>query len=194
MKKLIPIMALIASLGAQVEAQDWHSLTATHNLSEDRQVLRLQRGDQNTYGFLDLFGKKADFESVYAEFRARKDIGKGFSVGLEYNGGTDVKDLVRPHLAYSTELGPVFLDVKFSPLESTLGQGQQLGFYGSVALPLGFKVESWVDFDYKNGKITPLGEIEASKELSKDLDLVARAEKYPWQESLQYSLGAKLKF
>ena len=120
MKKLIPIIALIASLCTQAKAQDWHSLTATHNLSEDRQVLRLQRGDQNTYGFLDLFGKKADFESVYAEFRARKDIGKGFSVGLEYNGGTDVKDLVRPHLAYSTELGPVFLDVKFSPLESTL--------------------------------------------------------------------------
>ena len=194
MKKLIPIIALIASLCTQAKAQDWHSLTATHNLSEKKQVLRLQRGDQNTYGFLDLFGKKADFESVYGEFRARKDLGKGFSAGIEYNGGTGVKDLVRPHIAYSKELGPVFLDVKFSPLESTLEKGQQLGLYESAKLPLGFGLESWVDLDYKDGKITPLGEIEASKELTKDLYLVARAEKYPWQENSQYSLGAKLKF
>ena len=65
MKKLIPIIALIASLYTQTKAQDWHSLTATHNLNENGQALRLQRGDRNTYGFLDLLGKNADFESIY---------------------------------------------------------------------------------------------------------------------------------
>ena len=197
LQKLITVGTSVLSLllGAnRANSQDWQSLTATHNLNNQSQVLRFQRGDENTYGFLDLYGKNAYFETTYGEFRARKNLGKGFGVGLEYNGGSGVKDLIRPHVSYTTEIGPLFLDVKFSPLESTLEQGQQLGLYGSTKLPYGFGVESWVDFDYKDGKITPLGEIEASKELSKDLDLVARAEKYPWQESAQYSLGAKLKF
>lgn len=194
-KKILAYGALATLLiTGKANAQDWHNLTFTYNLSEQRQVLRLQRGDKVSYGFLDLFGKGADFETIYGEFRLRKNLGKGFGFGLEYNGGTDVKDLVRPHIAYTTELGPVFLDVKFSPLESTLKQGQQLGLYCSVKLPLGLGLESWHDFDYKDKRIAHMGEVELSKNINKKLSMVGRAEKYPWQEKIQYSLGGKLVF
>jgi len=187
------VLAFLLITG-KAKAQDWHNLTFTHNLSKQRQVLRLQRGDESSYGFLDLFGKGADFETIYSEFRLRRNFGNGFGLGLEYNGGSGVKDLIRPHVAYTTELGPVFLDVKFSPLESTLKQGQQLGVYGSVKLPFGFGLESWHDFDYKDGKIIHSGEIELSKNIKKKLSVIGRAEKYPWQENIQYSLGTKLAF
>lgn len=194
-KKILTYTALAALLvTGKARAQDWQNLTFTHNLSEQRQVLRLQRGDKNSYGFLDLFGKGVDFESIYGEFRLRKNLGKGFDVGLEYNGGTGVRDLVRPHIAFTKEVGPMFFDIKFSPLESTLKQGQQLGLYCSVKLPLGLGLESWHDFDYKDKKITHMGEVELSKNISKKLSAVGRAEKYPWQKNIQYSVGGKLVF
>ena len=56
-KKLIGTLAALLLAGSDLKAQSWQNVTATHNLSESRQVLRLQRGDKSSYGFLDLFGK-----------------------------------------------------------------------------------------------------------------------------------------
>ncbi|MBC8500959.1 MAG: hypothetical protein H8D38_04305 [DPANN group archaeon] len=188
------VATLVTLVVSSVNAQDWQTLTGVYNVNHDATALRFQRGTDNTYGFLDLFGNKhGDLETMYGEFRVKKNLGKGFSMGLEYNGGTGLDDLIRPQVGYSGNLGHVFIDAKFSPTESTRSQGQQLGVYASTNIA-GIGIEGWADFDYIDGKVTPMGEIEASKEVSDGLSAVVRAEKFPWQESTSYSIGVKINF
>ncbi len=172
-------------------AGEWKNATTTYK-TDNTSTVKLQRGTENSYGFLNLYGDdKFNLESMYGEVRVRKPLGKGFSLGAEYNGGTGVKDIVRPHIAYTNKFGPVFVDTKFSPVETSRSKGSQLGLYASTSLKkLG--LEGWVDLDYSDKKVTPSGEMEASYKIGKDLSLVLRGEKYPWQKSPQFSGGVKL--
>lgn len=185
------VMALALSTIPSLASAQWQNATATYKTDETSNV-KLQRGTKNTYGFVNLCGdKNLDLESMYGEARTRHPIGKGFALGIEYNGGTGLKDIIRPHLSYSKKFGPVFVDAKFSPIETSRVKGSQLGVYVSTAYKK-FGLEGWVDFDYTNGEIVPCGEVEGSFKAGKDLSLVVRAEKYPWQNSPEYSTGFKL--
>ncbi len=193
-KKIVTLGTLMVSLiGNGVSANNWQNISGTYNIHNRNPTIRFQKGSNNSYGFLDLYGgKNFNFEDFYSEARARKGIGNGFSVGIEYNGGSNMDDLIRPHLAYSNSIGKTSLDVRYSPIESTGQNGQQLGVYASRNFGK-FGLEGWADFDYKDRKVTPMGELEASLKLY-NISAVVRGEKYPWQKSPKLSLGIKTDF
>ena len=190
------LVAMPLSTGLlKAEDKSWMTLTTSYKLQEDVSMLRFQRGTANTYGFLDIFGDShADFESLYGEFRVKKKIGKGLMLGAEYNGGTGVQDVVRPQISYSKTLGPLFLDVKFSPLGlSVENKERQLGFYGSANFNR-FGIEGWIDITKSGQKTSRMGEVELSAKLTDKISAIVRAEKYPWESKPVYSLGIKSSF
>ena len=194
MKRILrnAVMALALSAVPTLASAQWQNATATYK-TDNTSTIKLQRGTNDTYGFLNLYGNKNfDFESMYGEARVRGTLSEGFALGAEYNGGIGVKDIIRPHLSYTRKLGPVFVDTKFSPIETSRKLGSQLGVYASTNYKrLG--LEGWIDLDYLKGEFTPSGEIEGSIKAGEDLSFVVRAEKYPWQKSSEFSTGLKLK-
>ncbi|MEK6918219.1 MAG: hypothetical protein AABW51_04700 [Nanoarchaeota archaeon] len=185
------VIALALSAVPTLASAQWQNATATYK-TDNTSTVKLQRGTKNAYGFLNLYGdKNFDFESMYGEARVRKSFGKGFAVGAEYNGGIGVRDILRPQVSYTKQVGPIFLDAKFSPIETSRKLGSQLGIYASTNYKA-LGLEGWVDLDYKSGKITPSGELEGSFKIAKDLSVVVRGEKYPWQNPPEFSTGIKL--
>lgn len=193
-QKLLTGIVTLATLASPMKAGDeWKNIIPSYNPDQERTAVRFQRGTDNTYGFLDLFGNtKGNLETHYGEFSARKTLGKDLKVGVEYNTGSDMEDIVRPHVAYSGNIGPAYVDVKFSPWESVQG-AQQLGLFGSVNVA-GFGLEGWLDLDRINGEVTHMGEVEVSRPIKKGLSAILRAETFPWQESPSVSAGIKYDF
>jgi hypothetical protein len=183
-------MALAILALPSVANAGWQNATATYK-TDKTSTVKLQRGPENSYGFLNINGSQnLDFETVYGEARVRKSLGRGFSLGAEYNGGTDLKDVVRPHLSYSRSVGPVFLDLKYSPIESSQEKGSQFGIFASTKLG-NLGIDGWIDVDFNEGKAIPCGELEASYQAGKDISVVVRGEKYPWQKVPEFSAGLK---
>lgn len=191
MRRLGIMTGLLACLA--IPAKAWENLSITRNPNNNLETVTIQRGTNNTYGFLSLYHENSG-DSLYGEFRVKKKIGKGFNVGVEYNGGTGVDSLIRPQVGYSRSVGSVFLDVKFSPLESTGRNGQQLGLYASTKFR-DIGMEGWLDIDFINGKTAKSGELEVSKKIGDNVHAIARMEHYHWRKSpTSYSIGLKYDF
>jgi hypothetical protein len=184
----------VAQKSEEPEKKEW-SLTGSYKSGKNT-MLRFQRKKGNTYGFFDIFGDKCfNLQSFYGEFRARKSLGKGFSLGAEYNGGTGIKDKIRLHGSYTRKFGPLLTDVKFSPVETSLEDGMELGVYTSAEFGP-WSLSGWVDFgmDYDFGNFRYKGEAEASRKFADNAYVIGRIEKYPWQEGPVYSIGLKANF
>ncbi len=204
MKKTAGVFAMLlgmlcaASPAFSQEAENpvkkiWGNVTATVK-SDGKNQLKFRRGTANTFGSLDVFGdRNFDMESFYGEFRARKPIGKGFAVGAEYNGGTNVNDLVRFHASYSRKIGPVYTDVKFSPVATSLEDGMEMGI--SATADIGnWNFIGWSDIGYDYDKFSYKGELDISRKIGNSAYVVGRVEKYPWQQTPVYSAGLKANF
>ncbi|RMF55966.1 hypothetical protein D6745_00585 [Candidatus Woesearchaeota archaeon] len=187
------ISALVATLLTATTAHAWQNITPTYNINHRTTQVRLQHGTDNSYAFIDFNGDEhGDLEGFYGEALRTVPLAYGISVGPEYNGGTGVDDIVRAQITASGQIGPVFVQGKYSPV-STGDAGQQLGLvanaqFGRVGLG------TWLDIDFNNGHTAKSGELEATLKLTDNVKAYGKMEKFDWQKSPSYSIGFQADF
>ena len=137
--KIVAGVMLVGALSSPVSA-DLANIQPAYNKAEGHATVRVEGGSSITdrisiYGFADLDAtdeRPADFENFYSEARAIYALGKGVSLGAEYNGGNGMKDLVRFGLFYVPDLGDGnFTIIKVLPFETSGDKGLQVSAYSS---------------------------------------------------------------
>jgi hypothetical protein len=139
----------------------------------------LERGTDNSYAFISLYGdKQFDNEGYFGKVCATKPVGKGFGLGGEATFGSGVDDLVRGMAVKNFTLGPVGGQIQLSPV-STEGLDPHAGLvlYGGKG-----KVNfgAWANLDDRVGGGTDFcGEVQATYDLSKKVQAIGRVDSYP---------------
>lgn len=188
-KKMARNMMLSLALAVpSVASAGWMNVQPAQNLKQDHAVMRLEGGADlskrlNLYAFGDFSASKEkpkDFESFYAEARLGYSLSKlseklkGLEVAVEYNGGSDMKDLVRCGLVFKPELDKkTFALLKYLPKESTGEKGAQASLYAEREIFN--RVFGSVLIDYNLKPKTVLGEFEANVKLTDKLKVFGQA-------------------
>ena len=142
---LVATLVGASALTATAQAQSgWFNLQPAYNTETESPTLRLESGADlgkgfDLYGFVDIDASKErsfDLETFYGEARlsySLEDISdslKGFKLATEYNGGSNVDDLMRLGIKYDTSLGKGnYLSLRAFPFETSGDAGPKIGIF-----------------------------------------------------------------
>jgi len=174
-------MLMLLSAMPVFAGEGWTTVQPAYNLKRKAATVRVEGGrrlslDLSLYGFVDVDATKEhplDFESFYGEMRLDKNLGRGFALAAEYNGGTATKDTIRAGLTWTPQLaGKNFTIVKALPVD-TAGKGAQVGLYSLQEFGNGLSGSLLAEYNFNPETI--YAELRIKMELSNTLHLYGEA-------------------
>jgi hypothetical protein len=143
------LLGLLCSGSAASASEGWFNIRPGYDARQKHSTLRIEGGSKsgngiNAYGFSDMDATEQDpydVENLYSEFRLAYPLrhlpekAKNVGVAVEYNGGTETKDILRFGLTYTPQTGENnFTLFKFLPFETSGEKGPQISLLTSQKL------------------------------------------------------------
>jgi hypothetical protein len=190
--------ALTAAAAREALADVWQQISGTYNPKTETSEVRIERGSDNTYGFISLYGDtQGDGETYFGKVCATAPVGHGIGLGGEATTGTGVDDLVRGMATKNFSVGPAGGQVQVSPASTESVQSGKLDPHAGLVLYGGkgrVGLNAWGNVDdAADGDIDYSGEVTGCIDLGKGISGIVRVDGYPWQEGPSYAVGVQLK-
>lgn len=169
MSKIVALLAgALISLCSTIYPADaqnkWMTVQPTFNVKQKQLTARLEEGVElserlSFYGFSDIDSKKQDIdlENFYSELRVTYNLvdkKPKFGIAAEYNGGNDVRDIIR--FGFTTNViknGKNIAFFKYYPIETSGKQGSQLGYYFLRNVTDKLTISTFGDYNIKPNKL-----------------------------------------